>query len=73
MSPSKGGFMSQRGGDSPTKAKTVKIDSFAKKTMDTTSTHGGILKSNYDVCSENKSFTGPRTTFNIDGADLKAN
>jgi hypothetical protein len=38
--------------------KTVKIDGGAKKTMDTTSTHAGILKSTQDDKSESKSFAG---------------
>jgi hypothetical protein len=72
MSPSKG-FASVRG-DSPLKGlKTVKIDGGAKKTMDTTSTHAGILKSTQDDKSESKSYVGRQTTFNIGGSETKAN
>lgn len=53
--------------------KTVKIDGGAKKTMDTTSTHAGILKSTQDDKSESKSFAGRQTTFNIGNSDMKAN
>lgn len=51
----------------------VKIDGGAKKTMDTASTHGGILKSTQDDKSESKSFAGLKIIkFNDGNSDMKA-
>jgi len=45
-SPSKGNMSSNVRQDSPLKGlKNSKVDGVVKKTMDTTSTHAGILKS----------------------------
>jgi len=69
-SPSKGNMSVRQ--DSPLKGlKNVKVDGGVKKTMDTTSTHAGILKSTQDDKSESKSNVGRQTTFNIGVSDPK--